>query len=649
MVSKCASDERGRGLASLQSDEVISVIQRAQEAHRRGDNGHRSVRLGNDSVEIPVPFPSPADWRDHWIYFLLVDRFHNPAAPPRRAWGRAFHGFQGGTLDGVRARLDYLQALGVGAVWLSPVLKNCQWDDSSYHGYGIQDFLTVEPRFTSDPESARRDPERGAAELQALVDEAHARGLYVILDIVLHHAGDVFGYAPGPAPANSEAEWSGTVLPIFWRDRHGLARPEWTTLPEEPHPDEAVWPCELQDDAYFRRQGRAQFHVNERVGDFKGLKELLTDYREDTGRPHRAVLDHLIRAHEYLIARFDVDGFRIDALKHIEPEAARIFGNAVREFALSIGKKNFFTFGEVADQDEEKIAHFIGRNTREEGDLVGVDAALDFPLFHTLRDAIKGFSSPAAVGEVFARRREAQQNIISSLGEAGLYFVTFLDNHDQWRERFLCVDPAAPGRYEDQLTLAVGCLFTLQGVPCLYYGTEQGLHGTGEDTDAAVREALWGKKDAFDQEHPLFQTIAGLASVRREQPALRYGRQYFRPISGDGRHFGISPFPNGVLAFSRVLSTQEIVILANTHVEEGWSGTVIVDYALNPEGTAYQVLFSNKAQASPPGRVQHRSEDSLVLHDSSGHHKEKPIRVLPVTLAPMEIQILGKVEPSLTQ
>ena len=50
----------------------------------------------------------------------------------------------------MRRRLDYLQRLGVGTIWLSPVLQNCQAHDSSYHGYGIQHFLTVDPRFASD-------------------------------------------------------------------------------------------------------------------------------------------------------------------------------------------------------------------------------------------------------------------------------------------------------------------------------------------------------------------------------------------------------------------------------------------------------------------------------------------------------------------
>jgi glycosidase len=77
---------------------------------------------------------------------------------------------------------------------------------------------------------------------------------------------------------------------------------------------------------------------------------------------------------------YDVDGFRIDTLKHGEPDFARVFGNAIREYALSIGKRNFFTFGEVADAgDEALLAEFIGRDTLSSAtdEAIGVDAALD--------------------------------------------------------------------------------------------------------------------------------------------------------------------------------------------------------------------------------------------------------------------------------
>jgi len=90
------------------------------------------------------PFPSPADWRDHWIYFLLVDRFNNPAAPPRCS--DPCNRYQGGNFAGIQERLPYLKDLGAGAVWLSPVLMNPPWFKDYWGGYGISDFLRIEPR-----------------------------------------------------------------------------------------------------------------------------------------------------------------------------------------------------------------------------------------------------------------------------------------------------------------------------------------------------------------------------------------------------------------------------------------------------------------------------------------------------------------------
>ena len=144
----------------------------------------------------PSPFPSPADWRDQVIYFLLVDRFDNndTNTPAYVAGGDvqqntpgAGHYFQGGNLKGIVRRLDYLKELGCTTIWLSPVLKNRQDLNDSYHGYGIQDFLGVDPRFGT------------LADLQTLTQAAHQRGMYVILDVVLNHAGDVWHYPGGHA------------------------------------------------------------------------------------------------------------------------------------------------------------------------------------------------------------------------------------------------------------------------------------------------------------------------------------------------------------------------------------------------------------------------------------------------------------------
>ncbi len=616
---------------SIWEAEVQAVLDGAKQQTTR------SMMLDNRVLEVPPPFPSPEDWRDQWIYFLMVDRFNNPTAPPRHLpYDGSFGVFQGGTFNGVREQLPYLKELGVGALWLSPVLKNCQFQDGTYHGYGIQDFLHVEPRFASDPSVTEQ-------ELRMLIDSAHAHDIYVVFDIVLNHTGDVFAYQCRPDDAvcqgtgGAEASFSETIYSVAWRDEHGTPRLDWPVAEAIPNPpaDGTVWPTELRRNASFRRQGIAQAGGDEVIGDFASLKQLLT------GDPN--VQKVLIRAYQYLIAKFDIDGFRIDTLKYLNREFARIFGNAMREFALSIGKKNFFTFGEVYD-DEQKIARFIGRSATDPGDLIGVDAALDYPLFFTLLQVAKGLQPPNAVVQMYQRRKQAELGILSSHGEATNFFVTFLDNHDQPR-RFYFSPAEAPHRYDDQVTLGLGCLFALQGIPCLYYGTEQGLHGDGSgqpnEADWAVREALWGKENPFDRASPFYERIKALALVRGLQPALRYGRQYFRSVSGNRRDFGISPFPTGVLAFSRILNDEEVVVVANTDNQPNpVSLAVLVDYDLNVAGQAYHVLYSNKPHFTAPGEVEESGQGQGITID--GEPISGTIKFVPVTLQPMEVQILGQ-------
>jgi glycosidase len=625
-------------MATSINDAEVRAILEATRAPRS-----KRVLIDGKPIDVPTPFPSPEDWRDQWIYFLMVDRFNNPHTPPLPT-SVPFNGmvgeFRGGSFNGVRAQLDYLKALGAGAIWLSPVLKNCQYNPFSYHGYGTQDFLQIDPRFASDFEATKIDPQLAENELRALVDEAHARGMYVIFDIVLNHTGDVFEYVFDDGRRGAEANWRDIEYTINWRDENGIGRPDWTQAPVNPPPDGAVWPTELRANPFFRRRGKG----GEGGGDFASLKELVTDFHQFDAADgvQFPVRNILIRSYQYLIAKFDVDGFRIDTLKYIERDFAQVFGNSMREFALSIGKKNFFTFGEVYDE-EEQIARFIGRQATERTDLVGVDAALDFPLFFRLPGVTKGLIAPAEVIQMFEHRKDVERGIISSHGEASRFFVTFLDNHDQ-HERFFFSPPEAPMRFEDQLTLGIGCLFTLQGIPCLYYGTEQGLHGAGNQ-DTAVREAFWGKPNAFDSRQRLYTTVQRLAGIRRDEPALRYGRQYFRPLSGDGFHFGVSNFSPGVLAFSRILNDRELVVIANSNTEFGFTGDVIVDFSLNPVGSIYNVLFTNKTAGNggaTPGLVVDKRVNSIEIREVSGTVTRGPARTLPVTLQKMEMQILAR-------
>lgn len=629
MNSVGGNDKKVSMQTSIWGSDVQAVFDQARSS------GFKSIQIGKQTIDIPTPFPSPEDWRDTLMYFLLMDRFNNPQAGPRHVpWDSVYGDFQGGTFNGVRQQLDYLQGLGIGALWLSPVLKNCQYSPT-YHGYGIQDFLNIDPRFASDPLRAQQDPLLAENELRQLVDEAHARGMYVIFDIVLHHVGDVFAYKD----YGSEASWSNQPYTIYWRDEHGNGRPDWTEAPIDSAADAVVWPRELHSNSFFRREGNA-FGPGGRLidvgGDFYSLKGVATDLQDAGGYPLHTIL---IRAYQYLIAKYDIDGFRIDTLKYISPDFERIFANAIREFALSIGKKNFFTFGEVYDSEEE-IARFVGRNTltTEEGDIIGVDAALDFPLFYKLPGVSKGLLAPGEVVTMFEHRKQVERSILSTHGDASNFFVTFLDNHDQ-NTRFYYRDPSNPDLFDDQVTLGIACLLALPGIPCLYYGTEQGLSGAGNSPEA-VREALWGKPGAFDQGSAFYREIARLAALRKNEPALRYGRHYFRPLSGDGVRFGISASIPGVLAFARILNDREVVVVANTSTQVGWIGEVIVDASLNRQGTAYAVLFSNKDMPAVPGPILEKPSGSVEIIEVNGTMTHGPVRVLPIRLRPMEVQIV---------
>ena len=513
--------------------------------------------------------PSPLDWRDQFIYFLLVDRFDdgNGNPPPYQAGGP--HGrdvtqgrrFQGGNLKGVTRRLDYIKELGSNAIWLSPILKNRD-QPGSYHGYGTQDFLQVDPHFGT------------LADLQELTREAHTRGMYVILDIVLNHAGDVFTYGDG--------------LPCY----DGSTHPFGHWIEEDPTPglqaNDAVWPEELQHEESFKRKGKICRWENRdeaKNGDFETLKEL--------NLPNPGVLDTLIKVYKYWITAADLDGFRVDTVKHMENSAMAIFCNAIREYAQRIGKHNFFMFGEIAGNDE-LIQQYLGRNARIEGTserFPSLDASLDFPLYYQLESVIKGFTNPAALRE----RYDALHNNYADHGAAGAYFVTFADNHDR-NQRFLHNDP-----YPQQALLAVGYLLTCQGVPCIYYGTEQGFDSGGGD-DSYVRECMfggqWGAFDTtgqhfFNPAAPLYSGIADVATVRAAQPALRYGRQYFREISGNGRDFGHPLDGRCTLAYSRILDTEEVLVALNLD-SSGRNDCITVDHRLSAPGRTMSDLLTGK-------------------------------------------------------
>lgn len=530
------------------------------------------IESANELVFVPQGhvFPSPSDWRDQFMYFLLVDRFDNnqmnispydPLSTPRNRDPRQGGLFQGGNLQGVIRRLDYIRNLGCTAIWLSPIFKNRREKNDTYHGYGIQNFLEVDKRFGT------------LEDLQELVRQAHDRGMYVILDIVINHTGDNWAY-PGDYPYYYWKEAPGPFDFGFWRE---------VDLALGFQKDDAIWPVELQRPECYKRRGQIRdwSDPNEAInGDFLSLKEL------DITQPK--VLDTLIKAYKYWIAISDVDGFRVDTVKHIESSATAIFCNAVREYAERIGKHNFFIFGEIVG-DDLTIQRYIGRNSRIPGTnerFPSLDACLDFPLYFILEEVIKGFVSPSHLRD----RYERFKTLYADHGAASRYFVTFVDNHDQMSRpyrRFM-----HDNLYPEQAVLAVGYLLTSQGIPCIYYGTEQGFDGGGS-SDSHVRECMfggkWGAFDTtgvhfFNEQHQIYQGIRAIAGIRAQESALRYGRQYFRETSEDGNLFAYPTNGKCTLAFSRILDTNEIVVAMNLDTSER-KDCVTVDRNLTPPGS----------------------------------------------------------------
>ena len=512
------------------------------------------------------------EWREEFIYFLLVDRFHDdlnrtPVQTPARSDSNGtkeqLSKFCGGTLLGILNHLDYIENLGCTALWLSPLFENNGALDpgsGSYHGYSIQNYLDIDPRFGS-----RQD-------LVDLVEAAHARNMRVFLDVVINHSGDNWSY-PGDYPYYYDND---TQFPFgAWR------------LDNRPLPQE------LRNSDYYHRRGQIRnwdAYPEYEHGDFLSLK----DYNNDDTPVGSQLLDILTKAHCYWIREADVDGFRMDAVKHMGALAVSRFCQGIREYAERVGKHNFFLFGELIAGDNA-IDRYIGPDTSTQGDgqtvYFGLSSVLDFPLYWVLPGAIKGLSSPVDL----INRYEAMRGHALSLGELGRYFVTFLDNHDQvgqnYKQRF------ATGASDAQVIAGIAYLLCAMGASCIYYGTEQGFAGQGPG-DMFIREPMFDLQDQqrnyLNPTCTIYQEIAKIARINQQVEALRFGRMYFRQISGNGLDFG---FPQGqpcTLAFSRILAYQEVLVAYNTSPTESRSDYVIVDNTIHQKGDTMNFLYGKE-------------------------------------------------------
>ncbi|WP_243902848.1 alpha-amylase family glycosyl hydrolase, partial [Aetokthonos hydrillicola] len=346
----------------------------------------------------------------------------------------------------------------------------------------------------------------------------------------------------------------------------------------------------LRNPNYYHRRGRIRnwdSYPEYQHGDFESLK----DFNNDDDADGLKLQEYLIKAHCYWIREADIDGFRMDAVKHFSSLAVSRFCSTIREYAYRLGKRSFFLFGELIAGDDT-VDRYIGPNTPTKiGDqtvFFGLSSVLDFPLYWRVSSVIKGFSPPSNLID----RYEALRSAALNRGELGRYRVTFLDNHDQVganpKRRFGADTP------DKQIIAGMGYLLCALGTACIYYGTEQGFSGIGDD-DALIREAMFDRDNSelnvLNQNCIIYQEIAKIAQVQRKLEALRFGRMYFREISVNSRDFELPRTHPCTLAFSRLLGFQEVLVAYNTSTTSAREDYVIVDSSLHQAGDELRFVY----------------------------------------------------------
>jgi glycosidase len=491
------------------------------------------VACGTEAPAEPAAVSTHVgDWRDEVIYQLLVDRFDDADDTNDTIDGVSVEPgdlarFQGGDWRGVTRRLDYIRRMGFTAVWISPVVDNVQRTEmeDGYHGYWARDFTEVNPRYGS------------LEDLRELVREAHARGMLVIVDVVVNHAGRVFAY---DLDANGAVS-AGEIEPPYSADGPWDAPLIWLETPPRVF-DAAGEAVELGADAYHRRGfGDLSDETQKELGDFPtGLRDLATT-RDD-------VIARLVDTWARWVELTDVDGFRLDAVPHVEEAFWPRFSRALRERLDAMGKRRFLLLGEVFDARPEVMARYVAPDA--------LDSVFDFAFKHGVIDAFVLEARPPAEVAVrpLAMQRAAYNDAPQPLGvELAPYDarVAFADNHDTWRLRAELDDPLAA-------ELAITAVYTVDAIPCVYYGTEQELDG---DVHHEHREPLW--PTGFREDTRMWAHLVRLAHLRREHEALRYGTLTVRYASDYG---GRDAEPDAaLLAWERAFEGDRVLVILNAH------------------------------------------------------------------------------------
>ncbi len=484
---------------------------------------------GVGCVSVPDQGKQPAitthvdDWRDEVIYQVLTDRFANgDVNNDYKVRPGYLARFQGGDWQGIIDHLDYIKTLGVTTLWISPVVKNVETDADvdSYHGYWAQDLTQTNPHFGD------------LAQLRRLTAACHDLNIKVVLDIVTNHMGQVFYYdmnLNGNPDINiggsGPLQGAGSSSPIVritefdpdWDPRGvqaftslGNAGRAPIVFIQDPSINRVPPPGILGTAAGYHGFGRILNYDDEtqrRIGDFPGgLKDVATEVQ--------AVRDQMVDSYARWAELADLDGFRIDTVKHVEYEFWTDFATRVRNRLAPQGKNRFLMFGEAFDGNDKLLGSYTQEGMLDSVFYFSQKFQVFTDIFANAHDAkaqkgteqIKNLWADRAVNY----RTEPQPGGIGVAPSKSL--VNFMDNHDVARFLFDALGD------KEALRNAFVLLMTEEGIPCLYYGDEQDFAG---GNDPSNREVLWNT--GFPTNGETFTQFAKLARLRAKYPALRRG------------------------------------------------------------------------------------------------------------------------------